>query len=221
MRLRKIRFQPLSKWPYAEPAFGLRKYAQFKATYAATLAQLEEELERIEATNCVLELDFASGAIEPSGIPKLNQRPRSDRVRLTFIHPKVGFLEYPCDTYYEYQNNVRAIVLTLEAQRAMARYGAVMDDQQYRGWKQELPPPESIVGQVWTLDEAAEVVATLAKQSIKDSSVLLESEGFYRFCYREAAKAAHPDSGGSEAIFKRLQSARELLEEHFKAAVNQ
>jgi CRISPR-associated exonuclease Cas4 len=84
-------------------------------------------------------------------------------------------------------------------------------------------PPYGVVilGQVWTLDEAAEVVATLANQNKKDASALLESEGFYRFCYREAAKAAHPDSGGSEATFKRLQSARDFLEDHFKAAVNQ
>jgi hypothetical protein len=216
-----IRFQPLSKWPYPEPESGWRKYAQFKTVYVATLNQLQVELDRIEAENRVLELDFPRGAIEQSGLPKLNQKPRSDRVRLSFVHPKIGFLEYPCDTFYGYENNVRAIVLTLEAQRAMARYGAVKDDQQYRGWKQELPPPESILGQVWTLDEAAELVATLANQNKKDATALLESEGFYRFCYREAAKAAHPDSGGSEASFKRLQSARDLLEEHFRTAVNQ
>ena len=112
-------------------------------------------------------------------------------------------------------------MLTLEAQRAMARYGAVRDDQQYRGWKQELPPPESVVNQVWSLEEAAELVATLGKQSSKDASAILESEGYYRYCYKEAAKAAHPDSGGTEATFKRLQSAKALLDDHFRAAVNQ
>jgi hypothetical protein len=64
-------------------------------------------------------------------------------------------------------------------------------------------------------------VAKMDKLRQPRDTVELESEGFYRFCYREAAKAAHPDSGGSESTFKRLQSARELLDEHFKAAVNQ
>src|SRR5262249_7608683 len=58
-------------------------------------------------------------------------------------------------------------------------------------------------------------------QKSKNAQVILDSEGFYRFCCTKAAKAAHPDSGGSEATFKRLQSAKALLDDHFKTAVNQ
>ena len=70
-----IRFQPLSKWPY--PESDNRKYAQFKASYADTLGTLDIELDRIRAEKPVLELDFAPGAVDQRGFPKLNQKARS------------------------------------------------------------------------------------------------------------------------------------------------
>src|SRR4051794_13873020 len=118
-RTTRIQFQPLSKWPYPERGLGEQQYAQFKATYGDTLEALGYELDRIDAENPVLELDFPPGSIDQNGFPKLGKEPRSPPVRLSFIHPNIGFLEYPCDTYHRHEHNVRAIVLTLEAQRAM------------------------------------------------------------------------------------------------------
>ena len=94
----------------------------------------------------------------------------------------------------------------------MERYGAARSGQQYAGW-QQLPHSEE-KDRFYSIDEAADFLAKCSGNE-DDGDLILEKPGFYRFCYKEAAKQTHPDSGGSDQEFKLLQSAKELLDEHF------
>ncbi len=181
----------------------------FRSTYTRTLSDLRRELDMLGVSEAVIELALTDPEIRRDGLPRADARPRSPRVRLSFDHPSLGQLQYPCDTYGRYQDNLRAIAKTLEAQRAMDRYGATRLNQQYAGWK-ALPSGGSIE-QAMTVEDAAAFIETLVGSA---ATLIIEQSNYYQHSYRRAALAAHPDTGGDEDQFKQLQEAKRVLHEH-------
>ena len=104
-------------------------------------------------------------------------------------------------------------MLTLEAQRAIERYGASQAGQQYEGWKGH-PPGEEQERYFCDPYDAAEYIAGLCGNT-GSSTAILEDPEYFGFCYKKAAKLAHPDAGGSDKAFQTLQQAKELLDAHF------
>lgn len=182
---------------------------RFRAPYSKTLNDLRYELGRFGVSEAVIELDLTDREIRRDGLPRSDARPQSPRVRLSFNHPALGSLQYPCDTYGDYRDNLRAIAKTLEAQRAMDRYGATRLNQQYAGWK-ALPSGRTIE-QAMTVEAAAAFIVTLCGGA---TTLIISSASYYQHAYRRAAKATHPDTGGDESEFKRLQEAKRLLHQH-------
>lgn len=188
-------------------------YSPFKSRLRDTIEKLGYELEKLEVVEAVIEIDCTDSqlrAIRKGDCPQYSEV-ASPRVRLTFTHPKLGLLQYPCHTYRSYQANIRAIVLTLEALRAIDRYGACRDGQQYEGFK-ELPAGDEQERYFVNAYEAAEFIAELAGKSPATAEAIVEDPEYLAYCYKAAAKKAHPDSGGSDAKFKSLQQAKELIE---------
>ncbi len=94
-----------------------------------------------------------------------------------------------CDQYDEIHANVRAIGKTIEALRGIERWGASdMLDRAFTGFE-ALPAPE----QWW------QVLGVSAGASSAEIDA----------AYREQAKTAHPDRGGSDAAMARLNRARD------------
>ena len=214
----KIRYTTLRE-DYPEEAvdkYGdpFRTQGQFKATVHETLEKISYELDKIDVSEGIIELDVSRSELRKYGrdFPRFAE-PWSPRVRLTFSHPELGPLQYPCGTYWDQSHNLRAIALTLEAQRAIERYGATSGGQQYAGW-QALPPGEEQDVYLRDAFEAAEFIGGLAQ--VATPAPITEDRDYYLFCYKKAAKVAHPDAGGSEEKFKTLQQAKELLDEHFE-----
>lgn len=124
-------WRAMAGWPAnftATPARD-RKRAPFKSRWEATLRLLDGELARSHAWDSVLEVDVAERWWSPStGRPRADAPVRSPGVILRFDkHFRDGRVEgyvFPCDTFLDWQDNVRAIALTLEALRAIDRYGA-------------------------------------------------------------------------------------------------
>lgn len=130
-------FRPLHQWT------GLRtkdrKQAQFKATWLQTLDLLEYELNKLQAHHVVIQIED----------PETHKRMRNDGsitlpdkfwrekpgVILNFESPK-GNISMPCDRYPWWRDNLRAIALSLEALRAVDRYGVTKGNEQYIGWAQ-------------------------------------------------------------------------------------
>ncbi len=50
---------------------------------------------------------------------------------------------FPCDRFKHWDDNLRAISLTLERMRAVDRYGVTLNKQQYAGFK-ALPAQEEV-----------------------------------------------------------------------------
>lgn len=189
---------------------------QFKSSFEDTIAKISDELEKLDVEAGVIELDVSANELrrlKREGNPRWYEE-QSSRVRLTFSHPKLGPLQYPCGTYFSQKHNLRAIALTLEALRAIDRYGACSGSQQYEGFK-GLPPGEEQERYFSNALEAAEYVAKLAGKASSRAEAILEDSDYFAFCYKSAAKKAHPDSGGSDKTFQTLQQAKELLDAHF------
>jgi hypothetical protein len=94
-----------------------------------------------------------------------------------------GPLEYATDVFDDWQDNVRAIALGLEALRRVDRYGIAKRGEQYRGWKQlEAGGPSPARGED-----------------------LIREHG----SVRAALMATHPDHGGDPSDFAAVQAARD------------
>jgi hypothetical protein len=120
------------------PRTQSRKTGLFKATWLQTLDLLEYELGKLRAKDIVIQIEDPEGikGIRNDGsFRMISQSYFTSRagVILTFESPK-GSISMPCDRYEDWKDNVRALALSLEALRAVDRYGVTRGNEQYRGW---------------------------------------------------------------------------------------
>lgn len=169
-----------------------RKSSQFSATYGDTLEILDKELSFLDARMIVLQVDLEENQIRNDGIPYAKSKPKSPAVVLSF-DSKFGQLSYPCDKFLNWEDNLRAIALSLEALRKVDRYGVTKRAEQYRGW-QALPSPEDIKEQSKKI-----ILAHSSAQEVSKKAVT------------EAIKKTHPDMGGNSDEFRKVISAKENL----------
>ena len=203
----QIRFRPIQEWP--EPRTGGRKDTPFFATWAQTLQLLESELEKLGASEVVIEVAMRESDIRIDGWPKGNAVATHPGVIVSF-DSRHGPLRYLTDTFSHWQANVRAIALALEALRKVDRYGISRRGEQYRGWK--ALPAGVAEGEAMTVEAAARFVA---QHSDDPPGRLVDVEAdpsFALVLYKEAAKRLHPDAGGDAEQFRLLQVARQTLE---------
>lgn len=167
------------------------------------------------AKNIVLQLPGdGTTTIRNDGWIRANARPAAPGVILTF-DSKHGPLSYPCDMFTDWQANVRAVALALEALRKVDRYGVTKRGEQYTGWKQ-LP---SAGGSTTTMtaEVAADVLADAAGWAATPPTLLTKAD-VVTVAYREAAKRTHPDKdGGSVEAFQRVHLAKQVLDKHHGA----
>lgn len=213
---------PIERWPAEQtknrkghPFRKSRDYSWGRGTesgidWSATMELLERELRMLRGKNVVLQMAVTDGDIKRDGWIRANARPSHPGVILTF-DSKYGPLSYPCDTYTDWQANVRAIAVALEALRKVDRYGVTRRGEQYTGWK-KLPPAGATTSTMTT--EIAAAILVQAEGLDGDAGDLLEFEDAFRQTYRAAAKRTHPDAGGSTRDFQAVQEARRVLEAH-------
>lgn len=203
-------FRPLVKWPREQTPHNKRKPKPFGITIGKVYNLLRRELSRINAESPVaIEIAIKESDIKLDGLPYAScSRPNFPGVILAFRTKKLGALQYACDSCVKWEDNLRAIVLTLERLRLIDLYGATSRGEQYAGWKQ-LPAATTLNGM--TLEEAAAFVGPGVQ-----GAVLADIEVF-KERYRHAAKQHHHDAGGSTENWNRLQTAKELIEAHFQA----
>lgn len=170
---------------WTRPKTEKPKASLFKTTWARSLAKLEEEVRKSGGTDTVIGIVATPDQLTFAGVPRANMKVLYRGVEVSF--EKDGQrLAFQTDVYPWLHDNIHAIALTLEALRAVDRYGATSGQEQYRGFAM-LPPggPDPARGK--TLVEAAggDVRAALRKH--------------------------HPDHGGREADFVDVQAYREQL----------
>jgi hypothetical protein len=202
-----LQIQPIEKWPSKPTPSWKRTHGRFKAGWQATLDLLERELNHLRAKDITIEGFFSRSEIRNDGWPKSSARPSQPGVVLSFT-TKQGMMVMPCDSFREWEANLRAIALSLERLRAVDRYGVTTEEkEQYTGWLR-LPAAGAT-------DEAAEC----AKILIQHASVgwvpaqVLERRELFDTVWREAVRRTHPDTnkGHDGGDFNRVITARDRI----------
>lgn len=205
----ELRVEPLRAWP-GEPT-KYRKGSQFQASYSATLDLLDRELHAVGAKAVVVQMKLDGAGIRLDGTMRASARPDMPGVVLSFTTDKLGKVRFICDRFTDWQDNMRAIALGMEALRKIDRYGITSDGQQYEGFK-ALNAAEGASGFA-SVEEAAEFIAEIALAPESAIGAMLDDPDYASLLYRRASKNAHPDVGGDEATMARLTAARAMLEE--------
>ena len=189
-----------------------RVMSQFTSTWSDTQDLLASEIGYLAGKNIIIEVDVPSTAIRIDGQLYARTRAETPAIVVAF-ESKYGPLLYRSDQYGSsgygsrmeiWQHNVRAVALTLQALRAVDRYGASRSGEQYRGYKaledKSAQPPMSI-------DEAVELLAGMSNRPVEE---VREDIDAIHAAFRTAARNAHPDHGGDPAQMARLSQAYDI-----------
>jgi hypothetical protein len=161
----------------------------FRSDWSSTLHTLEFELQKLGASYAIIELAIGPQDIRLDGWPKAHARASHPGVVVSF-DSKYGDLRYGTDRYPNWQANVRAIALGLEALRKVDRYGISRRGEQYKGW--------------------AQLTAGGGSMSPDEAIECLEAWGGEK----KALMRTHPDTreeGATDEDFERVQQARSVL----------
>lgn len=204
----RYEIRPLVAWTDPETK-GRRSSGRFRASWQDTLEFLSAEIEKVGGKSpVVIQLDVREGDIRLDGMLRATAKVSHPGVIVSF-ESSYGPLRYATDAYEQtwardmpaWQANLRAIALTLEALRAIDRWGVSKRGEQYTGWK--------------ALPSGGEVTfpsADAALRWMRDQLGIAGAEGVSAaMAYRTLAKRMHPDAGGDAGDWDRLSAARLLL----------
>lgn len=128
----QITFRPLQVWPH-KPTKA-RRHAPFRVGYPRSLKMLEREVRWLGGKDVVMGVGLEERDLRLDGTPRANVRAMSHPgVEISFDSRDHGRLTYATDQYWDWQDNVRAVALSLEALRAVDRHG-VAKGRQYTGF---------------------------------------------------------------------------------------
>lgn len=212
----ELRIEPIRTWP---GDFTVdRRSATFRSTSAATMKLLEAELDYVDAVAVVLQLAISRDDLRLNGALRSTMRTEHPGVILTFTSPKLGKVRFVTDRFVSWEDNLRGVALGLEALRKIDRYGITSDGEQYAGFR-ALEASAGAAG-FSSSEDAARYIADLALgDDVEEAKVdriagaMLDDAELVDVYYRRAAKASHPDAGGSEVAMARLNAARAMLDE--------
>lgn len=170
----------------------------------------------LQGKNLVIGVDATERDFKQNGELYARAKLATPAVEIAF-ESKHGPLLYRSDKYEStpyynkmelWQHNVRGIALTLEAARAMDRYGATQTGQQYTGFKAigggssgQASGPE------WaTPQEAINWIKSEEVAGFEGASGLS-----LLICYRHAARTHHPDTGGDPEMWAKLDRAKRFI----------
>lgn len=199
--------RPISDRTWFRPA-GQREGSRFDSTWTKTLNLLGREIDMLGGRDVVLEIDVREQDIKLDGMLRANARSASPAVVVAF-ESKHGPMLYRCDRFTskwsdqgpDWQQNVRAIALTLESLRAVDRYGATETGQQYTGFK-ALPAGRSMPASHTTTEQAREVI----------TSVVGVVDRPWDTRFKVARAEAHPDrNGGDRTLWDQIEQAGRVL----------
>lgn len=203
----RFSYRPLPPiWPFGDRT-RYPERSRFRAGRAETLRLLEHELGELGVATwskpIILEAGYREGDIRQDGLPRADAKLRDQAVILSF-ETRHGPLRYGTDRFTAFDDNLRAIALSLQALRAVDRYGVTHKGEQYRGWLALPPGPATAM----TREEA---IAFLEREGGNPLTSHGVTELWAGAAYRRIAKRAHPDAGGDPELWTRLERAKEAL----------
>lgn len=207
--------RPINGWPLAFTT--QRRRAPFKTLFSDTLSQLDRELRHLNngrrPAPSVLQVALTEADFRRDGMPRANSRPLHPGVILSIEPAGSPPLSFPCDTFDDWRDNLRAITLTLEALRKIDRYGVTQTGQQYTGWRAIESKPS-----VDALGAACALIARIAWPNENDerqanwASKIATDPQIRANTIRQARARAHPDRhNGDRGMWDHVEGAIAVL----------
>ena len=202
--------------------------ARFESSWAQTCALLQMEADHLTGrtrSDVFVEVDLPASAIrlDGGGIRSNAKAPDTPVVAVAIPGTRHGDLRLVSARYGNryhpakyWQHNVRAVALTLQALRAVDRWGATTGEQ-YRGFAALGAGGPIAMGTGMTRAEATALLRDATCDGTSDSYYRIIGDGetanaaLALAMFRAAAKIHHPDAGGDPETFRRLVEARDLL----------
>ncbi|QED11864.1 hypothetical protein SEA_MASHLEY_47 [Microbacterium phage Mashley] len=203
---------PIREWPGAHTRS--RRSAPFRyggkpVKLTTTLSELDTELRAVAAKDAELLVAIDPAKFRRDGRPYSNAIADHPGVILSFEIPKLGRVSYPCDTFTTWEDNLRAVVLSLEALRKVDRYGTTQHREQYRGFLaiEATAAPAGFA----TADAALDFLQTIVGDQWPGGVIPRDRRASVARVVRGAQFRTHPDTGGDPAIFQRVSLAEAKL----------
>ena len=180
-----------ARFTKAQSVSGQSRKRQVSITLSEATKRLLDEAQRIGAENFVLSSNLE---LRNDGLPRSGQRMPSDPgVCIYFLHDGKQ-VAMPCDTYDTVEGNIAAVAAHIEATRSIERHGVASVSQMFSGFA-ALPAPDNVKPtRPWW------VVLGMPKGTY--SKEVIEA------VFRDKAKSAHPDAGGSTDAMTELNNAK-------------
>lgn len=187
--------RPIQQWPGKLRTSRAR--SNFSAPWRSTLLLLDKEISAIGGRRVVLQVAIPEQQFRLDGYPRAHAVQEHPGVVLA-LESTHGPLQYPCDAFDRWQDNLRAIALSLEALRKVDRYGVAGHGQQYTGWKQ--------IGSGSMSEAAARTVLAEWAGLTHEPTAALD------LLVKRARIRAHPDrNGGDRTAWDRIEQAARVL----------
>jgi hypothetical protein len=163
-----------------------RSRSRYEKAFARDRDEVLRRLKRMGATTPIISTNVA---LRLDGLPLANQRAPKDPGVAVYFDRKRKPHVIACDAWQSVDENLRACLRTLEALAAIERSGsAQLEDRAYAGFAR-LP---AAVGKSPTWRDV-----------LGNHQLLSHAES----AYREMARSAHPDRGGSHEAMAELNAA--------------
>lgn len=192
--------QPIRDWPGELSTSRTR--APFKATLATTMKQLRTEVSVLRGSEVTLEIAVLEEQLRLDGRMRAGQTPWHPGVIVAF-ETKRGRMRYANDRFTRWEDNLRGIVLELEALRGITRW-VNNGGQQYGGFLAiEAARP---VGTFTTVAEASRFLGDYTGRPVTDMYPPAAA-------LRQAQRLAHPDTGEGGEAWDKVRAAESTLRE--------
>ena len=176
------------QWPPGKPRTKNPQRSRFDVSFSYARDHLMKEIGLLGGRLPVLSSNIP---LKRDGLPYAGQKEPEDRGIAVYFTLRGEQFCFPCDRWDKTADNIQAIRHTIAALRGIERWGTGgMVQQAFTGFI-ALPAPEQphqILG-------------------VRPDATWQEIEA----AYREKAKSAHPDRGGTDAAMARLNYARDTL----------
>lgn len=187
-----INAYPLA-WPAGWPRSHARKRSKFgDYTFEYMRREVLRELGLLKASDIIISSNLR---LRQDGFPYSGQAQPEDVGIAVYFKLNGEEQCIPCDKWHKTEDNLRAVVKTVEALRGIERWGAKeMVHAAFRGFK---ALPASVI-----------VTPYLSRPWFEILGVSRESPpSVIRAAYRSLAKVKHPDAGGNASEFEELNRA--------------
>lgn len=173
-------------WPIGWPRTKQRAASRFSGTFGAVRSALVNEIAMMGGQHVVISTNVP---LRRDGLPIAARTATQDPGVAVYFERRGRQMCFACDRWMSVRDNMRAIEKTINAIRGIERWGASeMMERAFQAFE-ALPPPRSC----W------DVLGLRPGASRED----------VERAYRERAKRAHPDAGGSHAAMAELNTARD------------